>query len=276
MAQLPAAPSTGGTDTATPSNTITTDQLLQDQQGQSNLSFFTFGLLGGPTAPSATVQVPTPPTDRSQWTSVEWAVLLLTAIGAPVTVNNVINIETWMASEEPKSDWLANNDPLNTTEHSSGFLANDSGGYGGPGYDDVQDGIAATADTIQQPQYSLILAALQQDAPADTFKAAVVASPWSSDHYSNGTHFASAPLTAFATATGGNPTGEIGQIASGATGVLGQAGTILGDLSSSTWWKRLGVGALGVALIIGGLILFVSQTGTAKKIESDVTTAAVV
>lgn len=49
--------------------------------------------------------------------------------------------------------------------------------------------------------------------------------------------------------------------------------TLLTDVTSGAWWKRVGIGVLGAALIIGGLVLFVSTTGTGKKIEGDLSSA---
>jgi hypothetical protein len=50
---------------------------------------------------------------------------------------------------------------------------------------------------------------------------------------------------------------------------------LLGDIDSAAWWKRVGLFTLGVGLIIGGIVLFVSTTKTGQTVESDAAVAAV-
>jgi hypothetical protein len=60
----------------------------------------------------------------------------------------------------------------------------------------------------------------------------------------------------------------LSDLISGTTGIVE-------DVTSPTWWKRIGVGALGVVLVVGGVVLFISTTGEGKKIEETAATAAV-
>jgi hypothetical protein len=70
--------------------------------------------------------------------------------------------------------------------------------------------------------------------------------------------------------------GSVGSAISGATSAasaVGSIGKLAGTLSSPGWWKRLGQGALGVALIITGIVLVASQTSQGKRITSEATQA---
>lgn len=54
----------------------------------------------------------------------------------------------------------------------------------------------------------------------------------------------------------------------GLADVFASLTTIFGDLSSAAWWKRVGIFVLGGALLVGGLILFVSTTKTGREAET--------
>lgn len=45
---------------------------------------------------------------------------------------------------------------------------------------------------------------------------------------------------------------------------------LLGELGSAAFWKRIGIGAAGVVLIIGGIVVFLSSTKTAHAVEGKV------
>jgi hypothetical protein len=76
------------------------------------------------------------------------------------------------------------------------------------------------------------------------------------------------------TLTGG-VAGAVGSALGGAAGVEAAASKILTDLGSANWWKRVGIFTLGGALMVGGIILFVSTTKTGQTVESDAAIAAV-
>lgn len=224
------------------------------------------------------------PPVRSQITTTAWASALLVDLGAPLTTNNLNNVKSWMASEETASSWLTNNNPLNTTwgSKSSGI----------PSYASVIDGITATADTIKQGNgaFAGILNALKTNAPYPIFKQAVVASPWAAGHYGKGSAFSSTPLNAYATGTGSNPTGTLGQlgsdvtnaastIAAPVTGLIKDAtslGGLISDVTNPAFWKRVGIFFFGVVFIGGGVVLFVNTSKAGQGVKQAATTAAAV
>lgn len=82
------------------------------------------------------------------------------------------------------------------------------------------------------------------------------------------------PGTGAITSASNAATGAITGAASGALGGISGLGTLVGDLTSGTWWKRIGIGAGGIALIIGGTVLFLSQTQAGKQAIGVATTVA--
>jgi len=121
----------------------------------------------------------------------EWAYWVLDDAGLPQSSTNIANIMRWMAAEEPPDHWWNTNDPLNyghPTSAPSGALVSLA----------VAAGLVATA--LSWATYAGIRAALAASATAPAFSAAVVASPWSGDHY-GGTpaHLAQIPVPALFT-----------------------------------------------------------------------------
>ena len=58
-------------------------------------------------------------------------------------------------------------------------------------------------------------------------------------------------------------------------GWIAEVDTLLDHVDSAAWWKRVGLFVLGGALIVGGIVLFVSTTKTGQTVESDAAVAAV-
>ena len=250
------------------------------------------------TASSATVNNIVTAQPRANLTTDLWATALIVQLNAdgksvPLTLNNVQNIMRWIQIEggtaqsgvpSPGGTWLDYNDPLNVRNQSGTFTA-----------PDITSGIAATASTIEQSNMAPILAALQQNASTATFGSALVASPWDAGHYGGKNPLSGvSPTVLYATSTGGNPTGLLGQVGSnlGAVGnafspvpaaqaavgstasALGAIGTLAGDLTNVTWWKRVGVFTLGAALFVVGLAGFIATTKEGQKVVSEGTSAA--
>jgi hypothetical protein len=62
---------------------------------------------------------------------------------------------------------------------------------------------------------------------------------------------------------------------SGLTGLETGVDDLLGKIDSGAWWKRVGIFALGIGLVVGGIVLFVSTTDTGQEVKSDAAVAAV-
>ena len=72
-------------------------------------------------------------------------------------------------------------------------------------------------------------------------------------------------------AAGSSPPGKA---IAGAADAVGASATFFADITSKALWIRVGEGALGAALIIGGLVIFFASTTEGKKITSDAASAA--
>jgi hypothetical protein len=101
-----------------------------------------------------------------------WAASVLVNMGVPATTNNISNMLAWMSAEEPVSNWYHANNPLNINASGAGFDT----------FPSLSASSAATAKLIKG-SYPGIYNALASNAPAATFSAAVVTSPWAASHY---------------------------------------------------------------------------------------------
>lgn len=228
-----------------------------------------------------------PASSTTPWTATLWATAVLLFAGDPVNSTNVSNILHWMTAENSgNSAWYQDNNPLNTGEGTGG-------GDGTGGAATLTQGAIDAADTLKLGKYGYpaIQAALRASAPLPVFAAAVGQSGWASGQYKGNTTtpgytIANNPGTPGGSATaptsaGYVPTGDLagvvadsttGAVAEGitggaATGLVDAAGAALSpletlekDLTSAAFWKRIGVGAGGVALMIFGLVVVLSQT----------------
>ncbi len=233
----------------------------------------------------------------------DFADAYLRDIGAPVTPLAEALVEAWQQTE---GQWTASgsfnatsqHNPLNIESVPSSYSGatptkiTDSAGNSTLAFGSWADGVAAAAAFTQEYQPA-IARALQQNNPGAFFAAVGGWNPGSSKYpqqilqnfaslqaggsswLSDVGNFLENGVTGQGAAIlGAAGSGVLGGI-SGAASVLGEASHILGDLGNPSWWKRLGIGALGVALVVGGLILFVANTGEGKKIESAAPLAAI-
>lgn len=150
-----------------------------------------------------------------------------------------------------------------------------------------------------------IQAALKADAPFAVFKQAVIKSGWASGCYSSWTEtspdsvqtvsvaaaashssthnpsigsVSSSILNATSTLQNveasanqltGGAAGAIGSAIGGISGVEQGASDVLSHITSASWWLRVGMGALGIALFGIGLAGFISTTKPGSTAKSD-------
>ena len=123
-------------------------------------------------------------------TNYDWAALVMTRAGAPVTMNNQENFTRWMAAENPVSDWYHFDNPLNCG-------LNDGSADGEGAYPDLDIAATYTAQVLRQGNMSPILNALQANSSLAAFSAGCARSAWSTGGYHNNPgYIASIPLPA--------------------------------------------------------------------------------
>ena len=124
----------------------------------------------------------------SSGTNYDWAKLVLSYGGWPVSENNVTVITRWMRQENYIDSWWQRNNPLN-----NGWGSGGGGGLGSyPSLDVAAMNAAEGLHT--HPGYREIVAAFAASAPTAVTEAAIWASPWASGHYANGAHWHYEPV----------------------------------------------------------------------------------
>ena len=201
----------------------------------------------------------------------EWATMLLDVLGITPQSNNVTNITQWMHLEEPTVvASFANSNPLNV---------------GSTSYPNIETGLFNTAATLQQSNMGGILSALSSNAPWSTFSQALVASPWSANHYGGSAaaiantpaQSGSAPVAsglATSPTPGAGPVGSAapgGLSSTGSGGILGALGSIghtFSDLTNPVLWRNLGLIIGGGVLVILGTYVFLKSTADTEGSQS--------
>jgi hypothetical protein len=244
----------------------------------------------------------TPTTKPVQGTTIstdQWAVGLINQLNTtrpsnaqiPVTANNVNNLKLWLAQEQNASSWAADMyNPLGVRNGSNGQVTP---------YASVQDGIAGTAHTLNNGYYGNILSSLQANAPTQAFATAVIQSPWSGKTYAQrglNAFLSHAPLNASASTDKANAAGSSGHwydgipgsgvvanVVGGVTGTVGgvvstanAVGNLASNLTSASFWKRIGIFAGGFALFGVGITLFTLNTKTAQTAISAAATKGMI
>jgi len=222
------------------------------------------------TAPSGTQTLPfsfDPITlgNSSSVPTVEWAQSLLTIMQLPDTPNNVTNVLIWVHNEQDASSWKTDaTNPLGV--ETNGKVESQK---------NVLAGLSLTAATIQK--YPSIVQALKADAPTQIFANAVVNSKWNTGKAGTGL-YGGKTVTQFIklgplVTTGSQSLGFLQQVEGGsgpqvvktAASAASSLGSLEANLTSGTFWKRIGVGALGVGLAITGIVIFIATSKTGEK-----------
>jgi hypothetical protein len=121
-------------------------------------------------------------------TNHDWAELVLLSGGWPRSEENIKAITRWMRQENGPDNWFNRNNPLN-----NGYGSGGGGGLGS--YPDLLVAAQKAAENLQRGAgYVDIVAALEDGASADAVARAIWASPWSTSHYHNGTHWSTRPV----------------------------------------------------------------------------------
>ena len=237
-----------------------------------------------------------------------WASALITEYNVlnptrkiPLTTSNIDVITAWIYNESHSNkfsngslgNWLRDNNPLNTGP-AAGAKLTSYGGFSNYTYSTPLAGVIGTAKYLSMPNYSTVAKALHNDAGPTIIGAAIAKSPWASGHYvfggvpaswdfayNAGSGLASNKVTGTVAANDPNAYGGSQSLASSAGGAVpglnislgsweAELATLLGDLTSAAWWKRVGIFTLGAALAIGGVVLFLESTKSVQAAQGAV------
>jgi len=102
----------------------------------------------------------------------QWATDVLTALGMPVTQQNMTAMTAWAKAEGTAAAF----NPIATTQSAAG--ATNFNSVGVKNYTTYGDGVAATVKTLTNGRYGNILAALSAGNDAEAVARAVADSPW--------------------------------------------------------------------------------------------------
>jgi hypothetical protein len=246
------------------------------------------------------------------WSTADWAALALKRANLPVTQNNISNIQRWITTETgaQQGTWARDNNPLNMTGYGS-VRPSQYVFYQFPSLDR-----SATVFGLFMNQNNMapIRAALAANAPLPVFSAALTNSAWNVNT-SSGKSYGGNPnwLLAYQPTTtrvnvneltpsikvSNTPASSVGDMgstsststpkSSGGGGLLSHVPIIGGALSAAeatgklashlidpSFWKRVGIGLAGIALIGTGATIFILSTDTAKSAIKQATNAALV
>jgi len=231
-------------------------------------------------------------------TNRDWAILVLRDGGWPVNETNITTVLQWMASENDPSTWTGTagaNNPLNNGLGSGG-------GAGLGSYPDLTVAAQQVANNIKAGNYgySAMDAVLSQSAGPVAFEHAAIASSWANGHYGGGSGWHNGPVAVVSAAQSAQSgatkgvnagTGIIGDVANAVGGAVStvagavvnaipgvstvsSVGGLITDITSPTFWKRIGMGAFGVGLFVIGMVVFFEGTDTGQKVTSSAVSGA--
>jgi hypothetical protein len=115
-------------------------------------------------------------------TPYDFAVALLSALGDPLTPQNVGAIVSWEKAEGGNWNSPAKYNPLNTTRRMPGSRSVNAVGV--QAYTSWQQGLSATVQTLQTGAYSNIISALKSGTSEQAVERAVASSVWGTGSFS--------------------------------------------------------------------------------------------
>lgn len=222
-----------------------------------------------------------------------WAAALLEKIGAPVTANNIANIQRLIGAESGgnQAGFLRDNNPFNLNTGASPHANLYPGGSIVPEFgiyvqvfDSVEAGITATANQIRLNP--ALLAVLKNNGSPALFGGALSTSAWRTGSYANAKVFPTLSPFMGTSAVGGqgltfSPSAGAHAVAHAfdtvrhdiAAPVTTVAG-LIGDITNPTKLKNVGIFLAGLALTVGGIAILISTTKTARVVEGTAANAA--
>lgn len=204
---------------------------------------------------------------QSTVTPAQAASAVLAGLGAQqAPASSLAALEAWQAAEGgagPQYGNPANSaayNPWNTTlavPGSSTVAGGPAAAAGVQAYQSWGQGIAATVQTLQEPQYATVASDLVTGAPAPVTEAAILSSPWGTKSIAGMTAGGQAPTSANAATSpvsSSTSTSTAGSSSSGnlLSQVSGSSAGVLGSIFAPT----LKVG-LSIVLVLGALALLV-------------------
>ncbi len=187
----------------------------------------------------------------TDYTPTSFAQALLTALGSPVTDDNVQAVTAWEAAEGGNWHNTAHYNPLNTTLPEPGSTTVNSAGV--RSYTSWGQGLQATVSTLQEGAYASIRDALSTGTDPQAVAQAIVSSPWGTK---------SIPLGS-------------GTVSGGSGGSGGAQDASSGTSAASLTSNLTGV-VLTAVFVLGGVALIVAGVGKATGTHPGRAAAAVV
>jgi hypothetical protein len=201
-----------------------------------------------------------------------WAEALLTALGVPVTLQNVINIMSW---ENAEGQWGATgkynasqmHNPLNINTTDASLMASWGAGVynmGGTNFFPTwKEGFNATIATMNRNFPSVVAALRKGNLSTAQFEGVVSSTGWASSHYPGGWTIVKpgGKVGKVAVASGPSLSGVANALTGGAYGDVKSVATAIGWLWNKNNLKRVGEVVLGGGLIVTGIVFIAKETG---------------
>jgi hypothetical protein len=200
---------------------------------------------------------------QSRWS---YASDVLGAVNAPGSQPNIIALLAWMKAEGGSAKF----NPMNTTQTAPG--ATDYNSAGVKNYTSWNQGVNATASTLQNGSYGDVLAALRGNRGPQAVAQAVGRSPWGTNGqlmgqvaagWGNGSGagviqalgYGGSSVAGVGSSIGVGDIPIVGGAIQGAVSATTSVASFLGALTERNTWLRIAEIVAGLALGLGGLFL---------------------